>query len=151
MTTPVNKLVSHPSFIPLIKFNSCIGRTFSPIPKTGKFAEILKRIAAIITAPLAYLVLTLTAIIGSPITKTKILKDCFEDCNDSTRFGKEDYNYVNWKEYEMDLDAASNCCSYPKLAVYISNKHNKNTNAVCRAINECPQKATLTARDVKVK
>lgn len=58
----------------------------------------------------------------------------FENATDSTPF-KAGYDLTNWEAFQKDMDFATNCCSYPKLAAYIANKHGKDINQVCAKIN----------------
>lgn len=58
----------------------------------------------------------------------------FENATDSTPF-PSGYDLQGWEAFQADMDFAENCCSYPRLATYIANKHGKNINQVCGTIN----------------
>ncbi len=146
----------HPSVEPLKNFHSAIQNTLSPLPQDGKILEVISRISLLIISPFAYIALAFLAVAGYPYTKT--VRDCLEDATLSTPFSKTDADYTNWQKQLSDLQFAENCCSYPKLAVFLASipkieeKINPSTgqaviHRVCQLINKLPQNDYLTGRE----
>lgn len=60
----LESLQANPLSRPLARYSIAVGKTFSPLPKTGKAAEVAKRIALIVLAPLLFPLLGLIALSG---------------------------------------------------------------------------------------
>lgn len=75
--------------------------------------------------------------------------------NDGSRFAKNDFSFdkKQFSEKEMsNLEFATNCCAFPKLALYLCHKRKVDPHFACRAINKTIEndatKASLTPDEV---
>lgn len=80
--------ISNPLISPLIQYNNKIVSTFNELPANGKVFEVAIRIVALVVAPLAYLALSVSALIGialhSRLTEGNVTKpDPFQNINEN--------------------------------------------------------------------